>query len=130
MIAPANQCHSSQQCATVHSLRSDPGIRLSFFFYQDLDVSRYRGRTLTYRAYVRVGPGSTARLLVRVHREDCSTTFRDDMGSHPVKFGDWAVYEIRAPIANDAFHVEFGVQLIGQGAAWIDQVSAELAPVR
>jgi hypothetical protein len=80
IIAPANQCHSSQQCAIVRSLRSDPAIRLSFF-YQDLDVSEYRGQTLTYRAYVRVDPASTVRLLVRVHRKDCSTIFRDDMGT-------------------------------------------------
>ena len=37
--------------------------------------------------------------------------------------GDWAVYEIRAPIAMDAYHMEFGMQLFGQGAAWIDQLS-------
>jgi len=129
MIAPANQCHISPQCATVHSLRSDPNARLSFL-YQDLDVTPHRGQILSYRAYVRVDPGSVARLLVRVHRRDCSTTFRDDMGNHPVTSGDWAVYEIRAPIATDAFHVEFGMQLIGQGAAWIDQISMEFGPVR
>ena len=31
LIAAANQCHGSPQCATVHSLRSDPSIPLSFF---------------------------------------------------------------------------------------------------
>lgn len=128
-IAPAKQCHGSQQCATVRSLRSDPSTRLSFL-YQDLDASHYRGQTLTYRAYVRVNPGNTARLLVRVHRKDCSTTFRDDMGNHPITSSDWAAYEIRAPIAIDAFHIEFGVQLIGEGAAWIDQMFMEFAPVR
>jgi hypothetical protein len=52
------------------------------------------------------------------------------MGNHPVTSGDWAPYEIRAPIAGDGYHIEFGLQLIGQGAAWIDRVSMEFAPVR
>ena len=53
LIAAANQCHGSPQCATVHSLRSDPSIPLSFL-YQDLAALPYRGQTLIYRAFVRV----------------------------------------------------------------------------
>jgi hypothetical protein len=129
LIAPAQECHGSAQCATVFSLRNDPSIPLSFL-YQDLDASSYRGQTLTYRAFVRVDPifESTARLLVRVHRKDCTTTFRDDMGNHPIRSGEWASYEIRAPIATDAYQIEFGVQLIGVGAVWIDQISTEFRP--
>jgi hypothetical protein len=123
---PVEQCDGSQQCATIHSLRSEASESLTFL-YQNLDVTQHRGQTLTYRAFVRVDPGqkSVARLLVRLHRKDCSTTFRDDMGDHPVTSGDWAQYEIRAPIAMDAYHMEFGMQLIGQGAAWIDHISME-----
>lgn len=126
---PAEQCHGSQECATVHSLRGNPTSLT--FLYQDLDVTQHRGQTLTYRAFVRVDPGqkSVARLLVRLHRKDCSTAFRDDMGDHPIVSGDWALYEIRAPIANDAYHMEFGMQLIGLGAAWIDRISMEYAPL-
>lgn len=128
--APAEQCHSGEQCATIHSLRSDPAVPLSFL-YQDLDVTPHRGQTLTYRAFVRVDAArnSVARLLVRLHRKDCSTTFRDDMGNQPITSGVWIPYEIRAPIAVDAYHVEFGIQLIGQGAAWIDQISMEFTPL-
>jgi len=127
---PAEQCHASPQCATVRSLRSDPSLSLTFL-YQNVDVTQHRGQTLIYRAFVRVDPSQkgVARLLVRFHRKDCSTTFRDDMGDHPVTSGDWALYEIRAPIAKDAYHMEFGMQLIGQGAAWIDQISMEYAPL-
>jgi hypothetical protein len=134
----ADQCHGGQQCATVHFLRPDfsPGS----FLMQNLDVTPYRGQILTYRAFVRVDPArkSVARLLVRIHRKDCTTSFRDDMGDHPIVSGDWAVYEIHAPIAMDAYHMEFGIQLFGQGAAWIDQISMKVgrrkllssAPVR
>ena len=53
LIAPPYECHGSPQCATVHSLRNDPSIPLSFL-YQDLDAAPYRGQTLIYRAFVRV----------------------------------------------------------------------------
>jgi hypothetical protein len=131
LIAGVDQCHGSPQCATVHSSRKDPSIARSFL-YQDLDASPYRGQTLVYRAFVRVArsEGSVARLLVRVHRKDCSTTFRDDMGNQPVTSGAWGAYEIRAPIAEDAYHIEFGVQLVGGGALWIDEVSMEFKPAR
>jgi hypothetical protein len=131
LTVPADQCHGSQQCATVYSLRPDPSVSLSFL-YQDLDVTPHRGQILTYRAFVRVDPSlkSVARLLVRTHRKDCSTSFRYDMGNHPIVSGDWAAYEIRAPIAIDAYHMEIGMQLIGQGAAWIDQISMEFEPLR
>jgi len=53
------------------------------------------------------------------------------MGNRPIKSSDWAAYEIRVPIiAMDAFQIEFGVQLIGQGAAWIDGMSMEFVPVQ
>ena len=128
-IVPADQCHGGQQCATVRSLRSDRAIPVAFL-YQDLAATPHRGHALTYRAYVRVQPGSVARLYVRVHRKDCSTIFRDDMGNHPIKSGDWAAYQVTAPMTPDAFHIEFGLQLIGQGAAWIDQISVQFAPIR
>jgi hypothetical protein len=129
LIAPENQCHGSAQCATVHSVRGETSIPLAFL-YQDLDPVPYRGQTLVYRAFVRVDPAfkGVARLLVRVHRKDCSTAFRDDMGDHPVVSGEWAAYEIHAPIAMDAYHIEFGVQLVGTGAVWIDQSSMEFKP--
>jgi hypothetical protein len=69
-----------------------------------------------------------SRSLFFVHRKDCSTTFRDDMGNHPATSGVWDAYEIRAPIATDAYQIEFGVQLFGTGAVWIDQSSMEFKP--
>lgn len=122
-IVSSASCNGSQQCATVHSLRVDPSGLC--FLYQVIDATQYRGKKLTYRADVRadVGLGSVARLLVRVHRTDCSTSFRDDMGNHPITAATWSSYEIQAPIALDARDIEFGMQLVGEGAAWIDNIS-------
>jgi hypothetical protein len=117
-------CSDGRQCGMVQSIGDDSSTRIGFL-YQIIDATPYRGKRLTYRAKVRVAisSGSVARLLVRVHRADCSTSFRDDMGNHAITDGRWAVYEIQAPIAFDARDIEFGVQLIGRGAAWIDNIS-------
>jgi hypothetical protein len=123
-------CHGGNQCATVHSIRDDRSIPLAFLL-QVLDAAQYRGKRLTFRAAVRVDDtlGSVARLLVRVHRNDCSTSFRDDMGNHPITAGAWATYEIQSPIDPDARDIEFGMQLIGRGAASIDKISMDFAPI-
>jgi hypothetical protein len=99
------------------------------FLYQLLDAEPYRGKVVTLRAAVRaeVLLGSTARLLVRIHRQDCSISFRDDMGNSPVRSAAWAFSEVWARIARDARHIEFGMQMVGQGAAWIDHVSLDFA---
>lgn len=102
----------------------DRSVKLAFL-YQVLDATRFRGKVLTYQADVRadVSSAGAARLLVRVHRTDCSTSFFDNMGYHPITAATWTRYEIQAPIATDARDLEFGMQLIGQGAAWIDNIS-------
>jgi hypothetical protein len=121
-IVSGPSCNGGSQCATIHSIRANAG---TCFLYQVVDATQYRGKKLIYRADVRtdVTQGGVARLLVRVHRTDCSTSFRDDMGNHPITGSTWLPYEIHAPIALDAQDIEFGMQLIGHGAAWIDNIA-------
>jgi hypothetical protein len=98
-----------------------------WFLYQNVDATPYLGKTLTFRAAVRaeVTPGNAARMLVRIHRQDGSTSFLDNIGRFPVISSAWFFYEIQAPVAVDARDIEFGLQLIGQGAAWIDNISMD-----
>ena len=130
LIVEGNPCHAGGRCATIHSLPSDSSGSLAFL-YQDLQAAPYRGQILVLRAYVRIDPTSkgVGRLLVRVHGKDCSTTFFDNMGDHPVVSGEWAAYEIKAPIATAAEHIEFGVQMLGVGAVWIDNISVDAKPL-
>jgi uncharacterized protein (TIGR02246 family) len=123
-IVPGESCNGSQQCATVNLISQNASITRRSL-YQVIDASQYRGKWLTFRADVRkdVSLGSAARLLVRVRRNDCSTTFEDDMGNYPIASSTWSPYVIRAPIASDARDIDFGIQLSGQGAAWIDNIS-------
>ncbi len=124
-------CRSGQQCATVYSIGKISSGDLSFL-YQNVDATKYRGKMLTYRASVRadVASGAMARLLVRAHRMDCSTSFRDDMGDHPITASGWSSYQLHAPIGQDARDIEFGMQLIGSGAAWIDNITMTFADAK
>jgi hypothetical protein len=119
----------SRQCAILHSIRDDSPNRL-VFLYQIIEAKQYRGKRLTFRAEVKahvvkadVDQVSAARLLVRIHRDDCSTSFRDDMSDRPITANTWSSYEIQAPIPQDARDIEFGMQLLGRGSAWIDHIS-------
>jgi uncharacterized protein (TIGR02246 family) len=47
------------------------------------------------------------------------------MDGHPITSATWAFYEIDAPIGADARDIEFGMQLVGHGAAWIDNISMD-----
>lgn len=126
--ASGSSCKGGRQCGWVRSIRDDPAIPQSFL-YQVVDATQYRGKRLTFRAAVRtdVALGNWARLLVRIHKEDGGTSFRDDMGNHPITSATWAFYEIHAPVGVDARDIEFGMQLVGRGAAWIDSISMDFA---
>jgi hypothetical protein len=45
------------------------------------------------------------------------------MGNHPITSSTWTFYEINAHIAPDARDIMFGVQVVGEGSAWIDKIS-------
>lgn len=105
-------CSHGRQCGNVRSIGLGP-YNLSFL-YQNVDATPYRGQWLAYRAAVRADLiGTTvARLLVRIHREDGSSSYFDNMGMHPITSGPWRSYEIDAPIIADARDIEFGIQLM------------------
>jgi hypothetical protein len=121
-------CKDGQRCGVIKSIRDGSSDKL-WFLFQLVDAEQYRGKMLTFRAAVRtdVSLGSAARLLVRIHRTNGDTSFRDDMGNNPVTFPVWSFYELEAPIATDARDIEIGMQLVGQGAAWIDNISVTFA---
>jgi hypothetical protein len=127
-IVSGAACNSGKQCAAVMAIREDPSDR-RWFLHQRVDAAPHRGKVLTFRASVRaeVVLGSAARLLVRVHGKNYSTLFFDNMGRFPVTSSAWSFYEIHAPIALGAEDIEFGMQLIGLGAAWIDNISMNFA---
>jgi uncharacterized protein (TIGR02246 family) len=115
-------CFSTGRCAQVQSSGSEKGLS---YLNQTIDATPYRGKRLTYRAAVRaqVTGASVVRLQVHTHHPDGTTSGRDAMGNHPITSPSWTYYEIEAPIASDARDIMFGVQVIGEGSAWIDNIS-------
>jgi hypothetical protein len=117
-------CSIGKRCAHVRWIADPPSMKLTLF-YQLVDAAPYRGKLLTFSAVIRTEapPESMARLLIHIHGAGCRSAFRDDMGDHPIISDRWAAYKVRAPVGPDAVYVEFGMQLIGRGSAWIDNVS-------
>jgi hypothetical protein len=114
-------CTSGTQCAIVRWLGID--ARTFCFLYQIYDAEPFRGQKVKFRAAVRVTGNGYARILVRIHRMDGTTSFRDDMGDHPINSPNWTFYEIEAPIPLDARDIELGIQDFEQGVASIDRIS-------
>ena len=119
-VAAGASCQSGKQCGTVRSIGLGPHERC--FLYQDVDATPYRGKALVFRAASRVTGGGLARLVVRVHRADNSSTFFDNLDDHPIRSAQWDAYQIVFPIDGEADDIEFGIQLYGEGTAWIDQI--------
>jgi hypothetical protein len=98
---------------------------------QSFRAAAYRGKTVRLRAWVRVealGPGDRAQMWLRVDRPNGKVGFLEDMDGRPVRAAAWTPCEIVAEIDSDAQFVDFGVQSIGGGRVWVDEVSFDIVP--
>jgi hypothetical protein len=88
----------------------------------------YRGKKFRLTAEVAAdvaGKPNAAKLLARVHTDSGGTSFRDDMGENPIAVSNWSRYEINGEVSPAARDMEFGVQLIGPGRAFVRAVSLQ-----
>jgi hypothetical protein len=96
---------------------------------QGTGAAPYRGKRIRYRAWVRTDlPGAgRAVLWLRVDRPDGRMGFFDNMGARPItgRTG-WQAYEIVGDVAPDAQAITFGMLIVGEGRAWLDQASFEV----
>jgi C-terminal processing protease CtpA/Prc len=95
---------------------------------QSIDAKPYRGRTIRFRAAIRAeinGPRGSAHLWLRVHLTNDCTGLEDFREQQPVVINDWQYYEITGKIDNNADVINYGLMLIGNGNAWIDDASFE-----
>lgn len=126
-VTTNDSCYSGTQCGMVQSSSVHTPDNHAFL-YQNVDARPYRGRRLTFRAAVRAkvaGPDG-ARLLVRIHQSDGSSCFFDNMADRPITSAQWNFYQITADACDDAVDLEVGMQLWGDGSAWIDDASLEI----
>jgi hypothetical protein len=110
-----DSCYSGKQCAMVQSRTLyTPGSHA--FLFQILPALPFRDKQFTFRAAVRAevaGPDG-ARLVIRIHREDRSSCFFDNMEDRPITSRQWTFYEITGHVCSDARDLEVGMQLLGR----------------
>jgi len=92
---------------------------------QSIDAAPYRGRWIRVRASLKVGRGTDprAQLWLRVDRPGGKMGFFDNMMDRSVRAKEWTPVEINADVADDATTLNFGLLLVGDGEALIDDVS-------
>ena len=96
---------------------------------QTIDAKPYRGKLIRLRAAVRaeiMGPRGSAHLWLRTHLTDNCPGFEDMGELHPVVINNWDYYEITGRIDKNADVLNFGLMMIGNGKAWIDDASLEI----
>jgi transglutaminase-like putative cysteine protease len=96
---------------------------------QSVDATQYRGKRVRFKAAVRAevsGPENQAMMWLRVDRPGDQMGFFDNMADRPIKTNTWKHHEIVGDVADDAQVIVFGMMLIGNGSAAIDDVSFEI----
>ncbi|MCL5992223.1 MAG: S41 family peptidase [Bacteroidetes bacterium] len=96
---------------------------------QTIDARPYRGKIVRFRAAVRaeiMGPSGSAHLWLRAHLPDNCPGFEDLGELHPVVVNNWEYYEITGRIDKNAEVLNYGLMLIGNGKAWIDDASLDI----
>ncbi len=125
----ATRCRQAGgRCAVLHAKGSTPAAPFGNLM-QSFDAAPWRGRTVRFRAWVRVEPEGRARaqLWLRVDRAGGQAGFFDNMQDRPILSREWAEYEISGPVADDAVRINIGMMILGAGAAFLDGVSFEAA---
>ncbi len=101
---------------------------------QSLDAKPYRGKKVRMRAAVRtaelVGPAA-AQLWLRIDlaADDAGNAAVggfDNMQDRPIRTDDWQYYEIVLPVDATAERMIAGMFVLGNGQAWIDDVTLEV----
>lgn len=95
---------------------------------QTINAVQFRNKLIRFRASVRVesSTGGRAQLWVRVDRPGGQMGFFDNMQQRPIRSAVWQEYEIRGEVAADATVLNFGLMLIGGGAARLDAASFDV----
>lgn len=90
---------------------------------QRVSAIPYRGRRVRVRAHVRAstGPGARVHLFARAGAS------YDGMHDRPITTSDWTTYDLFVDVGATATNLSFGLVVVGDGAAWLDEVS--LTPV-
>ena len=95
---------------------------------QKVDATPYRERRVRLRAFARTEvsvPWNQAHLWLVVNRPEYDSLYSDAMWRRPITSPQWREYEIVAPVEQTAVTPDFGLALVGEGRAWLDELSIE-----
>lgn len=85
---------------------------------QSLKADDFRGETIQFNAAVRVING-TAYLWLSIDARNAPNIFRQEI----ITSDKWQKYSLLAEVPQEAFRITYGLAYVGQGAAFIDDVS-------
>ncbi len=125
---------SGRRCAVIRRGSGRHYGEMYGSLFQRVAAVPYRGSKLRLRAAVRTdvaGPGNQAHLWLRIMRKGSgpvAEVFYDGMGDRPITAPEWRDYEIVADVPPEAEQIEYGLALVGEGRAWLDEVSLETVP--
>ena len=123
----ASGCFDSKgSCAVVMAPANAP-VHVSNLM-QSFSARAYRGRTVRFRAWIRVegsAPDDHAQMWLSVDRSNDQKGFFDNMSDRPIRSSSWVSSEIQTRIDDDATFIKFGVMSVGRGRVWVDDVSFE-----
>jgi hypothetical protein len=117
---------SKGSCAVVMAPANAP-VHVSNLM-QSFSARAYRGRTVRFRAWVRVegsAPDDHAQMWLSVDRSNDQKGFFDNMSDRPIRSSSWISSEIQTRIDDDATFIKFGIMSVGRGRVWVDDVSFE-----
>lgn len=97
-------------------------------FKQTVEAAEFRGKRVRLRAAVRadVSGESWAGLWLRADRPNQPPGFFDNMHDRPIRDAQWKYYEVTGAIGQDVETLTFGLLLVGDRCAWLDDVSLEI----
>lgn len=116
-----------ERCAVLASTKGAERARFGNLM-QSVDATRYRGKRVRLRAAIRaeVSGNNRVQMWLRVDRPNEQMGFFDNMEDRPIRKAQWKYYEIVGDVARDADRLNFGLMLIDDGRAWLDDVSVEI----
>ncbi|WP_082893739.1 S41 family peptidase [Rufibacter ruber] len=89
-----------------------------------LNATSLQGKKVIMKVRARVHEGmSTGQLFARTEKADKSVTWLRDQEKVVFSSKDWAFYEMKGTVPEDALTFTFGVLLKGEGDLWVDDVS-------
>jgi hypothetical protein len=107
--------------ATCGMIKRIPGRRFGEAFgniRQSLKADDFRGETIQFNAAVRAING-TAYLWLSVDARNAPNIFRQEI----ITSDKWQKYSLQTEVPQNAFRITYGLAYVGQGAAFIDDVT-------